>query len=341
MSNNTQTMTAQPAPWQIAIADAEAKFTEIAVAEGNFLNYQKEALFAMQSVMKSSYLMEAANQNPQSLLNAVINVASIGLSLNPAEKLAYLVPRDKNACLDISYIGLIKLATDTGNIVWAKAELVYENDQFEMTGINSLPFHKYNPFSTGRGNIIGGYSVAKLAGDDYIVDVQTEAYFAKVCSVAKTKNIWTAWPEAMRLKTLIKVGSKFWPKSKKLDTAIHYLNDSEGLDLPGDAPTKAPVSMPQAVVTPQPVQPNNQAGSQPPAQQQPDQPKVVQGQVVAQSQPPAANNNPVNQSMLKVIKAQLVGGQKTEADIVKQFDVASLDQLPAAKINDILKFIRG
>lgn len=340
MSSNAQTMIEQPKPWQTAIANAESKFTEIATAEGNLLNYQKEAMFAMQSVIKSSYLMEAANQNPQSLLNAVINVASIGLSLNPAEKLAYLVPRDKNACLDISYIGLIKLATDTGGIVWAKAELVYETDQFEMTGINSLPFHKYNPFSANRGNIIGGYSVAKLAGgSDYIVDVQTEAYFAKVCGVAKTKNIWTAWPEAMRLKTLIKVGSKFWPKSKKLDTAIHYLNESEGLDLPGDVPTKAPVAMPQAVVTQQPVPPTNQAGSQPPAQQQPQQPKVVQGEVVGQS--PAGNNNPVNQSMLKVIKAQLVGGQKTEADIMAHFGVASLDQLPAAKINDILKFIRG
>jgi recombination protein RecT len=37
-------------------------------------------------------------------------VAAIGITLNPASKLAYLVPRDGMVCLDISYMGLLHRA---------------------------------------------------------------------------------------------------------------------------------------------------------------------------------------------------------------------------------------
>ncbi len=104
------------AVWQQAIASSKLKFNDINKVS-NFVNYDTEAMFAMQIINKNSYLMGIANSNPASLRDAVINIASIGLSLNPATKYAYLVPREKAACLDISYIGLIKLATDTGSIL--------------------------------------------------------------------------------------------------------------------------------------------------------------------------------------------------------------------------------
>lgn len=321
-----------PATWEAAIVQAETQFTEIALAEGNLLNYKKEALFAMQLLSKNAYSLEAAKADPQAVLNAVINVASIGLSLNPAEKLAYLVPRDKKICLDVSYLGLIKLATDTGNIIWAKAELVYEKDVFKMTGINSLPLHEYNPFSLDRGKIIGGYSAAKLAGGDHIVDAQAESYFmrCKAVSPTKTKPIWEAWGESMRLKTLIKVGSKFWPKSKKLDAAIHYLNENEGIDLENEAPERPPVTMPkakeEAALISEPME-------QPPSE---DAPKVVQGEVVAQT-----DSKPIGDNMLRVLKMQITGGKKSEAEVLVKFGVERLEQIQAAKINDVLKFVRG
>ncbi|TNP50108.1 recombinase RecT, partial [Escherichia coli] len=88
--------------------------------------------------------------------NAIINVAAIGITLNPASKLAYLVPRDGMVCLDISYMGLLHLAQSTGSIKWGQCKLVYSNDTYESNGLDSAPTHKYNAFGE-RGSIVGGY----------------------------------------------------------------------------------------------------------------------------------------------------------------------------------------
>ena len=78
------------------------------------INLASEAGFAVQIISANSYAMGIAQKNPQSLRNAVINVAALGVSLNPAEKKAYLVPRGGAICLDISYRGLAQIAVDSG-----------------------------------------------------------------------------------------------------------------------------------------------------------------------------------------------------------------------------------
>jgi recombination protein RecT len=136
----------------------------------NSLSFEVEAGFAVQQMEANDYLLSVAMGNRQSVINAVTNVAAIGISLNPARKQAYLVPRDKKVCLDISYIGLIDLATQSGSIVWAKSELVYESDQFQMGEPGTLPTHKFNPFGTDRGDVIGAYVVVKTPGGEDLCD---------------------------------------------------------------------------------------------------------------------------------------------------------------------------
>jgi len=227
------------APYMQAIAGAKGKFTEI--NQANLVNYDKEAMFAMQIVQNNDYLMKIANNNPQSLRNAVINVASIGLSLNPAEKLAYIVPRKGQACLDVSYIGFIKLATDTGSIMWARAELVYENDEFIYHGATEKPeFSTKNPFD--RGDLKGVYCVAKTKEGDYLSGIMSidECYDIRNRSEAykayESKGYacsWTTDEGEMIKKTIIKRESKTWPKTDKtdrFDNAIHIANEHEGID---------------------------------------------------------------------------------------------------------------
>nr|WP_235428547.1 hypothetical protein [Enterobacter hormaechei] len=55
--------------------------------------WAKESQFAIQLFQNNDYLAKVAFQNQTSTQNAIINVAAIGISLNPAQKLAYLVPR--------------------------------------------------------------------------------------------------------------------------------------------------------------------------------------------------------------------------------------------------------
>lgn len=225
--------------WQGAIKKAEPLFNERNTLK--LVTYSQEASFASQSIKKNSYLAKIAEQRPDTLIDAVINIASIGLSLNPATSHAYLVPRDGVCCLDISYMGLIKLATDSGSIEWAKAQMVYENDTFTYMGVSAEPEHKMNPFSKDRGEFIGCYCIAKTNEGDYLTEMMSadDIYAVRNKSMAYSKSNSGPWVDffgEMAKKTVIKRASKTWPKSDKnerLQEAIKVINEHEGIDFEG------------------------------------------------------------------------------------------------------------
>ncbi|STS93447.1 RecT protein [Klebsiella grimontii] len=62
------------------------------------------------------------------------------MSLNPAQKLAYLVPRKGAICLDISYMGLMHIAQQSGAIKWCQSAIVRKNDQFHREGLDKHRF---------------------------------------------------------------------------------------------------------------------------------------------------------------------------------------------------------
>ncbi len=234
MSDEKQIEVKQQPRWIQAIEKSKSKFLHLSTPE----NYERESMFAYQAVLKNDYLMKIAEQNPQSLRNAVINIAAIGISLNPALGDAYIVPRDNAAVLDISYKGLIRIATDTGSIKWAQAELVYENDNFVYRGPATAPLHECDPFGD-RGEFRGVYCIAKTADDDILVEVMSAKEIHEVrdkSELYKHNKIgpWKDWFGEMAKKTVIKRASKTWPKTDKigrLEHAIEVLNQQgEGVD---------------------------------------------------------------------------------------------------------------
>ena len=226
-----------------SIGSGKKFFEQIAAEQNNKMVWAKESGFAMQAIEASDYLQKCPIE---SFKRAIVNVASIGLSLNPAEKLAYLVPRDGKACLDISYRGLVKIATDSGSIVWAKAMLVHEEDNFEFTGVDTKPIHIFPAFAKpeDRGPIIGGYSIAKLHNGDYLVDSMTIAELDEIRDTSKAKNgPWKTWPNEMKKKSLLRRGSKSWPTTQRFMEAEAALNEHQGLTSinVGEAPAQAAV----------------------------------------------------------------------------------------------------
>lgn len=193
------------------------------------VTWAKESQFAIQYFQKNDFLAKTAISNPTSAQNAIINVAAIGLTLNPASKLAYLVPRDGMVCLDISYMGLLHLAQATGSIKWGQCKLVYSNDTYESNGLDTAPTHKYNAFGE-RGDVVGGYCTVKTSDGDYLTEEMSLAEIRTVEATSKAKNgPWKTFWEEMARKTIVKRASKYWPKAQRLDTAIHLLNEDEGV----------------------------------------------------------------------------------------------------------------
>lgn len=191
--------------------------------------WAKESQFAIQLFQKNDYLAKTAMANPISAQNAIINVAAVGITLNPASKLAYLVPRDGMVCLDISYMGLLHLAQAAGSILWGQCKLVYANDTYESNGLDTAPTHKYNAFGD-RGPVVGGYCTVKTPGGDYLTEEMSLAEIKATEATSKAKNgPWKNFWEEMARKTIVKRASKYWPRAERLDNAIHVINEDEGI----------------------------------------------------------------------------------------------------------------
>jgi len=226
----------QLAPYKAAIQKAKDRFAKIA---SQTVNYEKESVFAMQALMKTDFAMKTANNNPQSVHLAMINVASTGLTLNPANGYAYLVPRDGAIHLDISYKGLIKIATDAGSIVWARADVVFADDQFEYRGPAEAPKHTADPFKSNRGEIVGAYCIAKTKDGDVLTEVMSMEEIEKIRSKSSAwvrgqsgrKGPWEEFFSEMCRKAVVKRASKTWPytdRSEVVGQAIEIANEAEG-----------------------------------------------------------------------------------------------------------------
>ena len=149
-------------------------------------------------------------------------------------------------CLDISYRGLIKLATDTGVVRALKAEIVYENDDFKYHGFHEKPEFQADPFGD-RGDMRGVYAMALLTDGGVLVETMkiaevfdirndSEAY-KKALSKGEASwdyenTVWVKFEGEMIKKTVIKRAYKTLPPSKSMEIlgkAIEVINEHEGI----------------------------------------------------------------------------------------------------------------
>ena len=217
-----------------------------------------EMNYAIQLLTANSFAANIAVQNPVSVQNALRNASAIGISLNPANKHAYLVPRKSQSgmaiCLDISYMGLMHLAQSTGSIDWGQAKLVYQGDTYVSQGIDKAPKHEYHAFSN-RGEVVGAYCTVKTSTGAYLTEEMSiqQIHDVRARSEAFTggkqgkppSGPWVTDYEEMCRKTVVKRASKYWPKVDRLNQAIDYLNTDGGEGISNEQPVKdvTPISM--------------------------------------------------------------------------------------------------
>ena len=218
------------------------KFIELAKSH-KAVAFEQEASFAIQALKANAFLAKTAAENPDSLINAIHNIASVGLSLNPALKHAYLVPRNGRICLDFGYKGLVHLALETGAVLYVQAELVYQKDKFSLKSRGEEPLHERDPFNPDRGEVRGAYAIAKTSSGEFLVDTmtsreilairdRTESYKAVVAG--KTKSCpWTTDESEMMKKTVIRRASKLWPMTNagRFEKAMQVQDEIEPIDV--------------------------------------------------------------------------------------------------------------
>ena len=204
---------------------------------------RRELSFAKQLVASSKQLQECTMP---SVLTAIYNICNIGLSLNPASKEAYIVPRynsqtkSKEASLQPSYVGLVKLLTDAGTVTQIVANVVYEGDTFELDIANGTVKHLPCLVKANKGAKIGGYALATLPSGAKQVEWMDidELYKIRDCSESwKNDNTrpyspWFKHEDEMIRKSPIRRLYKYLPRSgsaakmEKVDKAIE-IDDSQ------------------------------------------------------------------------------------------------------------------
>jgi recombination protein RecT len=164
-------------------------------------------------------------------------VAILGLEINPALGEAYLVPFKDKCQVIPGYLGLMKLARNSGFVADIYAHEVRAKDSFRMKlGLERKLEHTPLCLDGGfpapeeeRGVVVGFYAVAILQSGVSTFAAMSRKEVERVrdlspgYQVAKRlgkESVWDTDFVAMGLKTVIRRLCKFLPKSTELATAL-------------------------------------------------------------------------------------------------------------------------
>ena len=228
-----------------SIKQASKSFRHV-VPKNSDIKWGTEKVFALDIMRKNKDLRNAM---PETLVSALLQAGSMGLSLNPSAGECFLIPRkmsrnDPNspiiAYASPSYRGLIKTAVDSGAILYGVAEVVYQNDTFNYYGKTKPPEHIVD-VKKERGKPIGAYALAELPSGAKIAEWIDKAEIEKIKKLSDNKNglMWsTFWTQGW-CKAVLRRAQKTWPRAKQLNAAIAVLNEHEGIDFDTPPATKS------------------------------------------------------------------------------------------------------
>lgn len=165
--------------------------------------------FAMQIIQNNAALQKC---DPKSIYDAVIYSARIGITLNPAMKLAHLVPRGGKCCLDVSYQGMAATLKSYGAIKHIDGYVVYEDEAFDWnpaTGElkHAMKFAKTEAEQKER-KVYASYARAVLPDGMVVYEVipawELEKIKAVSASASKGFSPYSGWEGEMIRKAPIK-----------------------------------------------------------------------------------------------------------------------------------------
>ena len=128
-----------------------------------------EVLTSLRLAMAESSKLQDCLKTPSgqaSLYNAVRKAVRTGLSLNPQEGKAAVIPYNAKSGVTVQYQimknGLIELAMQTGQIEIIDVDVVRENDVFTIKKTGTGDDYEFSPARKSRGKIDGFFAVVKL-----------------------------------------------------------------------------------------------------------------------------------------------------------------------------------
>ncbi len=206
--------------------------SQIATALPKHMTPERMIRVALSAVSGNHLLMQC---RPISLAACIVQSSILGLEPNSLLGESYLVPfyNSKVSAYDCQlipgYLGLVKLARNSGQVAMLDVQPVYEADEFEMFKGSEIWWRHKAPRTGERGKLQGywaGYVLKDGSKNfEYMTVEQIEAHRDKFSKGAYDKNgklqgPWRDAPDWMYRKTVLKLLIKLMPKSVEVATAL-------------------------------------------------------------------------------------------------------------------------
>lgn len=295
------------------------------------LTGERVARVALNSIRHTPKLMQCA---PETLCMAIMEASSLGLEIDMRGQ-AYLVPfwnsktRTNDVQLIIGYKGLLDLAWRSGNIMSIMAEVVGENDKFNVVfGLEPKLEHVPN-FTEGRGEIIAAYAVAimKDGSKQFVVIPRTDLEKVRAASKSADSGPWVQWTEEMYKKTALKRLCKLLPLSPEIQRAATVDDQADAGIAQSFAETIIDIPSPQPI----PVQDHESI--------QPEEPEapVPEAEIVE----PEVKPEPITPRNGNGKKQAQASGQQKNLQDVQEIDNSYIFRCPSSGKNVSELFCRG
>jgi len=156
-------------------------------------NWRIEMFYALEAMEKSKALQDC---EPSSIGRCIIDVGTMGLSLSPAKKEAYLIPyqikvgpnkRIYRAELSISYMGMEQIAYRTGFVELIQTNVVRAGDKWKLWA-DEDGRHIEHVEGPERGSVLLAYCIVKLSSGRTYIETMTKEELLEVRKAATKKN---------------------------------------------------------------------------------------------------------------------------------------------------------
>ena len=200
------------------------------------MKWRAEKQYAMQIIRDSDALQKCS---VNSIKAALATIATMGLTLAPERKHAYLIPRGKVCYATPSYMGLEYLARETGEIANIQADLVCKNDPtFDQGTDRDGAWVEHVKAREDRGAVTHAYAITWYTNGSRAVEVMDRIELDKVKAAAqqaqngKLPFTWQNWEGEMQKKAVLRRTSKHWPiSSSRFSRAIEAMDKAEPVDV--------------------------------------------------------------------------------------------------------------
>lgn len=227
--------TAKPAPKRNELRDLlEKSKSSLAAVLPKHLTPDRLMKLALYARSTSPDLQKCA---PQSILQALMQAATLGLEPNTPLGEGWLIPRKNKktgqmeASFQLGYQGMISLARRSGQIAKLEAHVVYEHDTFDLEyGLDQKLSHRPY-FLCGKlepGRVICAYAVAKLTDGSVQIEVMSLRDLERIrARSAASDGPWNTDTDEMYRKTLVRRIFKYLPKSAEIREVLEREADND------------------------------------------------------------------------------------------------------------------